>query len=192
MAYASPEQLRLLMRLEPFTEDETAGAELLLELAQGAIDDETGQSLESAEETVILDGPTDGDSQYQAGTGTRKLILPRWPVTAVESVTLTEDDEVLVHGSDYTWSAAGILTRVGAYWPCHDRAIEVVDTAGFTLIPAGVKRIALRLAAAGWSNPEFLASETLGDHARSFSAEGLGMELTAADKRTLGAYRART
>jgi hypothetical protein len=195
MADATAEQLRLLLRHpDAFTEDETAAAELLLELAQGVIEDETGQALESFTDTVVLDGPTEDDHEYQAGTGSRKLLLPRWPVTAVISVTLTEDDEVLAHGNsrDYTWSAAGILTRRGAFWPSHDRAVEVVYTAGHTPVPAGVRRIQLRLAAAGWANPEFLAAETLGDHSRSFSAEGLGMELTDADRRTLGSYRART
>ncbi|MEW2631790.1 hypothetical protein AB0903_09055 [Streptomyces sp. NPDC048389] len=194
MAYASSEDLRRLLREESFTAEQTATAELLLELAQGVIEEEAGQALESSEDTVILDGPAEDDSQYQAGTGTRKLILPRWPVTAVASVTIAEDDELLVFGKDedYTWSASGILHRRGAFWPSHQRAIEVVYTAGFTTVPPSLKRMALRLAMVGWSNPEFLSAETLGDHSRSFSAESLGMELTKADKSTLGNYRART
>ncbi|WP_432063351.1 hypothetical protein [Streptomyces sp. S1] len=197
MAYASPEQLRLLLRQEAFTADETAAAELLIDLAQGAIDDETGQALESSTDTVTLDGPTRDDGLYQSSTRSQRLILPRWPVTAVASVTVHGEDGqdvALVHGPhrDYTWSADGILTRVGGEWPAHDRAVTAVVTAGFLPLPAGVRRICLRLASVGWSNPEFLSAETLGDHSRSFSAEALGMELTAADRRTLGAYRART
>ncbi|MFB7354853.1 hypothetical protein [Streptomyces gardneri] len=194
MAYASPDDLRRLLRIDSFTEEETATAELLIELAQGVIEDETGQALEQSQDTVILDGPTDEDPRYHPASGSRRLILPRWPVTAVASVTLTEDDEELTFGkdADYTWSASGILHRRGAEWPSHDRAVEVVYTPGYAPVPAGPKRITLRLAAAGWSNPEFLAAETLGDHSRSFSAEALGMELTAADRRALGAYRART
>lgn len=108
--------------------------------------------------------------------------------------TVTEDGEVLVHGRDrdYTWSAAGILTRCGACWPAHDQAVEVTYTAGFLIIPSALKRIELRLAAAGWSNPELLASESLGDHSRSYATEVLGMELTKADLRAISAYRART
>ncbi|MFC8276256.1 hypothetical protein ACFUJR_27745 [Streptomyces sp. NPDC057271] len=194
MAYAIPDELRRLLRMESFTEEETATAELLIELAQGVIEDETGQPLEQSTDTVILDGPTEDDARYSGGTGSRKLILPRWPVTAVESVTLTEDGEELVFGkdADYTWSAAGILHRRGAEWPTHDRAVEVVYTPGYAPVPAGPKRICLRLAAAGWSNPEQLSSETLGDHSRAWAAEALGMSLTPADVRTLGTYRART
>ncbi|MFE9737337.1 hypothetical protein [Streptomyces sp. NPDC006477] len=198
MPYATVEQLRLLIRHpEPFTDDEAAAAELLIELAQGAIDDETGQPLETSTDTVTLDGPTRDDHLYQSATRSRRLLLPRWPVTAVESVTVhgeDGEDTALTYGPhrDYTWSTDGILTRVGGEWPAHDRAVTVAYTAGFTDLPAGVRRICLRLASVGWSNPEFLSAETLGDHSRSFSAEALGMELTTADRRTLGAYRART
>ncbi|WP_329545563.1 hypothetical protein OG548_14390 [Streptomyces sp. NBC_01356] len=197
MAYALANDLRLFLRHPgPFTDNEIAQAELLIELAEGAIDDETGQSLELATDTVILDGPTRSERWPDApGTGSRTLILPRWPVTAVESVILlrdSEDDETLTFGQDYTWSAAGTLTRVNSWWPSGDRCIQVVDTAGHSPIPKGVKRIALRVAAAGWGNPELLASESLGDHSKSWSAEALGMVLSEADKKTLGLYRART
>ncbi|WP_435969310.1 hypothetical protein [Streptomyces sp. Qhu_M48] len=194
MAYATADELRRLLRIESFTEDETATAELLIELAQGVIEGETGQALEQSTDTVILDGPTDEDPRYHPATGSRKLILPRWPVTAVASVSLTDEAEPLVFGpvEDYTWSAAGILHRRGGDWPSQDRAVEVTYTAGYSTIPPGLKRMCLRLAVSGWANPEFLSAETLGDHSRQFSAEALGMELTPADRRTLGAYRART
>lgn len=194
MAYATADELRRLLRLESFTEDDTATAELLIELAQGVIEDETGQALEQSETTVTLDGPTENDSPFQGGTGSRKLILPRWPVAAVAAVTLTEDQEDLAFGQDedYTWSAAGILHRRGSDWPCHDRAIEVTYTAGYTTIPAGLKRLCLRLAVGAWSNPERLTSEALGDHSKAWAADALGMELTDSDRRTVGVYRART
>lgn len=199
MAYATAEQLRLFMRHPTaFTAEETSQAELLIELAEGAIEDETGQPLEQSTDTEVLDGPTSSDRWPDSpGTGSRKLILPRWPVTGVTSVTWLRDDaadEILIEGTDedFTWSAAGILTRVNAWWPAADRSTEVVYTAGYATLPKGVRRIVLRLASAGWGNPSLLSAETLGDHSRSFSAEALGMELTDADKKTLGYYRART
>ncbi|MEU9199415.1 hypothetical protein [Streptomyces sp. NPDC048332] len=194
MAYATADELRRMLREESFTEDEAATAELYIELAQGVIEDETGQALEQSEDTVTLDGPAENDERYQNGTGSRKLILPRWPVTAVASVSLTDDGDELVFGKDrdYTWSAAGILHRRGTDWPGHDRAIEVTYTAGFTTVPAGPKRMCLRLAAGAWSNPERLTSEALGDHSKAWAADALGMELTEGDRRALGSYRART
>lgn len=193
MAGATAAELRAWLRLqEAFTDDETATAELLLDLAQGVIEEEAGQALESSTDTVVLDGPTEDTSPYQTAVRSARLVLPRWPVTAVH--TVTEDGEELTHGTDadYTWSASGILTRRGACWPSGDRAVEVTYTAGFLVMPTGLKRINLRLAAAGWSNPELLASESLGDHSRSFATELLGMELTKADIRAIAAYRART
>lgn len=195
MAYATAEDLRRFLRVSAaFTADEEAQAELLIELAQGTIEEETGQALESATDTVELDGSSAENWPVESGSGPRKLVLPRWPVTAVTSVTLTEDGDVLTEGTDqdYTWSRSGVLTRRGACWPTHDRAVEVVYTAGFVVLPTGVKRICLRLAAAAWGNPEGLTAESLGDHSRSFSAEALGMELSATDRRALTAYKART
>ena len=104
MTYATPEQLRLLLRLPAFTGDDEARAQLLLELAEGVIDLETGQALEESTDTVVLDSPTQhGAWPDVQGTGERRLILPRWPVKAVTSVTVFREDgtdEVLTHGAD--------------------------------------------------------------------------------------------
>jgi hypothetical protein len=185
-AYATSAELRLYLRhTEPFTPEEEDQAELLLDLATGAVEEECGQSLWSSTDTVLLDG-----------TGTRKLVLPRWPVTAVTAVTLTDDGTVLAEGTDrdYTWSASGILYRRGSCWPCEPQAVEATVTAGLPAAPDGVRRIVLRLAAQAWNNPAgTIASETLGDHAVTYATPAeAGMELTDADRRTLGAYRART
>ncbi|MFJ4687059.1 hypothetical protein [Streptomyces sp. NPDC088789] len=198
MAYATPDQLRLLLRLPAFTGDDEARAQLLLDLAEGVIDDETGQALQESTDTVLLDSPTRYRAwPYVQGAGDRRLVLPRWPVKAVASVTVLGEDgtaDVLDEGADrdYTWSAAGILTRVAACWPLHDRSVQVTYTAGHNPLPKSLPGIELRLAASAWSNPLPVSSESLGDHSISYSAEALGMTLSKADRRTLGLYRART
>jgi hypothetical protein len=199
VTYASANELRLFLRHPgAFTSEETEQAELLLDLAEGEIDDVTGQSLALSTDTVVLDSPTrQNPGSGSTGTGSHTLVLPRWPVTAVTSVTLlgdSEADEELTFGKDhdYTWSAAGTLTRIGGWWPTHDQCVQVVYTAGYDPVPAGAKRIELRMAAAAWGNPLLLASESLGDHSRSFSAEALGMSLSEKDRKLLGLYRART
>lgn len=196
MAYADPNDLRLLLRLPPFTGDQEDTAELLIDLAEGVIDDETGQALEESVDTVILDSPTRQDPWPDVpGTGSHKLVLPRWPVTAVASVTILSDtgaDEDLVFGTDYTWSAAGILTRVNGWWPTRDRSVQAIVTAGYNPVPKNVRRITLRLAATAWANPLMATSESLGDHSIAFTPESLGMALSDADRKALGIYKART
>jgi hypothetical protein len=186
MAYATTEEFRLYVKHDdPFTTQEQDTAALLLDLATGAVDDEIGQSLELSTDPVLLDG-----------SGTRKLVLPRWPVTAVSEVTLADTGEVLVHGKGegYTWSAAGLLFRQGGCWPCDPQAVSLMLTAGHATAPAGVKRIVLRLAGGSWLNTAgALSAETLGDHSATYATPAdAGIELSETDKRALGVYRART
>lgn len=184
MAYATVEQLQTLMgRDTPFSEAETAKAQLLLTIATGMIDAETGQTLEHGAVTSELDG-----------TGTTVLLLPRWPVTAVSSVTVIDDlDEApktLVEDDDYRWSSYGRLRRRRCRWPCIERAVEVVYTAGWDPIPDDVVGICLRLAQAGWDNFGGLESERLGDWSAKYAVPG--MRFTTSDLATLGRYSARS
>jgi hypothetical protein len=64
------------------------------------------------------------------GNGRESILLPVWPTTAVTSVEL--DGEALVEGTDYSWSEAGMLRRLGcACWPNRLRCIAVVYSHGF-------------------------------------------------------------
>lgn len=64
------------------------------------------------------------------GNGRESLLLPVWPVTAVTSVEL--DGEALVDGTDYSWSEAGMLRRLGCLcWPDRLRCLDVVYSHGF-------------------------------------------------------------
>lgn len=185
MAYATAAELAVLMGRgdTPFTPAETARADLLLALATGVIDAELGQSLVLGPSTAELDG-----------TGTHVLLLPRWPVTALTSVTVIDDlgeaPETLVEDDDFRWSAYGKLRRIGCRWPCIERAVEVAYTAGWDPIPDDVRSICLRLAQAGWANPIGLESERLGDWSAKWSTPG--MNLTTNELASLGFYRART
>lgn len=163
--------------------DDVAAAVQLLADAQAVIEEEAGQPLESEQVTLAVDG-----------TGTCELVLPRWPVTAVDSVTETDADgnsEVLVEGEgeDFTWGSDGLLTRLGAVWPCGQRNISVVVTAGFVTVPTSLLRIQRRLAAAGWHNPAGADSEQTADH--NVRWHTAGMELTTAERRIIGRYAAR-
>lgn len=182
MSYAEAEELGILMGRGDDGLDgaETARAELLLAMATGVIDGETEQPLQLVESTHVLDA--------RGGT---KLILPRWPVTAVASVTVLDQDDqdvALVHGTDYRWSAIGMLRRIRGCWPCKERAVTVALTSGHDPIPEDVRSICLRLAHAGWQNAGGLEAERLGDWNAKYASAG--MVLTTAEIRTLSAYGA--
>lgn len=187
MAYATVAQFATLLGTTEagLSAEQRARAELLLDLAAGVIDDELGQSLIQEETTVELDG-----------TGTDVLLLPRWPVTAMASVTviddLDEDPVEVVEDVDFRWSRDGRLRRLCRCWPCVERAVTVTYTAGYPdeEIPAGIQSITLRLARQGWENPGGKESERLGDwNAKWARAEMLP---TTAEKAKIGLYRART
>lgn len=182
MAYATPEELANHMGHPGFDAAETARATLLLGDATAVIVEEVGQDLAESTDTVTLDG-----------SGTDRLLLPRWPVSDVDSVTLTEPDQdpqVLVADEDYTWSEAGILTRVGGCWPCSDRSVVVIVTAGHSPIPRNAQRICRRLAAAAWPNPAGADVQAIGDTRIQWHTPG--MELTTAERNELAAYGARS
>ncbi|MFB4294799.1 hypothetical protein ACBI99_44720 [Nonomuraea sp. ATR24] len=185
MAYATADELAVLLGRgdDPFSEAETTKANLLLAIATGDMDRELGQSLTLSESTAELDG-----------TGTPVLLLPRWPVTAVASVSVIDDlDEAaedLVADTDYRWSRYGKLRRLRSCWPCIERAVEVTYTAGWDPIPDDIKGMCLRLAQAGWSNFAGAESERLGDWSVKWHVPG--MNLSTSDLATLGFYRART
>jgi hypothetical protein len=66
------------------------------------------------------------------GNGRESLLLPVWPTTAVASVEL--DGEALAEGTDYEWSEAGMLRRLGCLrWPDRLRCVDVVYSHGFGL-----------------------------------------------------------
>ncbi len=175
MSYATPDQLAAWMGLPPFTpesEDEIR-AQLLLDVATGKIDDELGQSL-------VL-GPTVDDLD---GAGSDVLVLSRWPVTAVTSVTV---DGELLDPADYEWETAGLLRRKRGCWALCDE-VTASFTAGYNPVPNSVVGLCLELASGSWDNPTAKKSERLADYQVSYLREG--MSLSTADKKALGRYSA--
>jgi hypothetical protein len=171
MAYASPAQLATWLHLPPFNSAQTESAQLALDIATGKIDDETGQGLDLADTVDHLDG-----------TGTDELVLSRWPVTAVASVTV---DGELLAADEYDWTADGLLRRVRGCWATCSR-IVVAFTAGYATIPKGVVGMCLELAAGGWSSLGVKKSERLADYQVAYLREGIS--LSTADKKALGRY----
>jgi hypothetical protein len=76
------------------------------------------------------------------GNGRESLLLPVWPTTAVTSVVL--DGELLVEGTDYTWSDAGMLRRLGCLcWPDRLRCLVVTYSHGWDPIPEDIQEVVI-------------------------------------------------
>ena len=159
----------------PIPEAKRPRAEAILKAAAGAVEDATGQTLASGSETILVDAD-----------GSADVILPRWPVTAVNTVRIIRPPAT-VPESGYTWSATGILTREGGCWPSGHRVLEVDYTAGYQTLPSALAGVALELAARVWANPVGAAGEQAGSYSIQWRAYGL--ELTAAQQRVIDRYR---
>lgn len=181
MAWPTPLDLAVWMGRKTFGGDETTRAEQLLQAAIAVVEDAAEQRLTAGTDTLVVDA--DGGIQ---------LLLPRWPVTAVDAVAEycggTWRD--LTPVDDYDWSSTGTLTRRGRRWPRADRSIRVTYTAGHDPIPPALVRVVLELAARGWANPTGAAGQQTG--ATNVQWRALGMEPTRGQQQIISRYRART
>lgn len=95
------------------------------------------------------------------GNGRQSLLLPVWPTTAVEQVVL--EGEELVEGTDYDWSEAGILRRLGCQvWPDKLRCVVVTYSHGWAEIPSDISDAVIEQARAGYRAEPGLKSKAVG------------------------------
>lgn len=128
--------------------DETTRATALLTLASGLIQDETGQSIEQATETVTRPGVW----------GTRLRLLER-PVTAVSSVKI---DGVALAADD--WYLDGDELVRGGGWGGPEADVAIGYTHGYASadVPTAVKTTCLEVVARVWTNPASVQAESYG------------------------------
>ena len=106
------------------------------------------------------------------GNGRESLLLPVWPTIAVAEVLL--DDTVLVEGTDYSWSDAGILRRLGCYrWPDRFRCLQVTYSHGWPSlnIPEDIQEAVLERAEAAFTIPVGVQSKAVGGQSVTFGAQ---------------------
>jgi hypothetical protein len=112
-----------------------------------------------ANDVVVLDG-----------NGRESILLPVWPTTAVAEVLL--DDEVLTEGTDYSWSEAGILRRLGCRcWPDRLRCLQVTYSHGWAEVPEDIQEAVLERAEAGFTIPVGVQSKAVGGQSVTFGAQ---------------------
>lgn len=151
-----------------------ARAGLLLDLASGAVQAYTGQLLEAvANDTVTLDA-----------NGSRLILLPEVPVTAVVSVA--QDGQSALAATAYEWRRDGVLWPAGgATW---GREVVVTYSHGFAVIPDVIRGVVLALAGRMWSNPTGAVSESIGTYSIT-NARTVALELTGVEQAVLDRFR---
>lgn len=174
---------------------DTTRAELLLDLATGAIRAYTGQTISQATSTAIT----------IPGNYTERLDLPERPASAPTLVklgdtTLTEDTEYVFDGR---WSLFRGTAAVGLFvanlpesfltgysdWGGPQTPITITYTHGFATIPDDVKGVCLALAARSLQSPDGVNSESVGSYSVSYSRTGGAVSLLDEERALLDRYR---
>ena len=149
---------------------ESARIGRLIVRAEGTLSmDMPGLTFGEGTETVTLEG--DGDDV---------ITLPRYPVTAVASVTV---DDIVLDPADYRFNVLGQLHRrysgIGAQhdsgfrgrWP--DAGVDIVVTYSFgwgaSAVPPAVTGIVAELVARRVANPEQIVQQSVGDRSQTFA-----------------------
>lgn len=162
---------------EEIPADKIDTAQLLLDLAKGAIQDEVGQVI----------GLVGSDTIEFFGGSRTELLLPEIPVRDV--VSLTEDGTLLAV-DDYSWDRAGILRRPSGRW---SKPLVIEYSHGYDAVPAAVRAVCLQAAARAYINPTGLPRENLGSYGVSYPQVGFNqgavIHLTDAEKRMLDPVR---
>lgn len=187
MAYATPADLASFMSVPSV---DTASATLFLQIVADEIDDYCGQSLGHQDVVALL----------VDGTGSADLVLPGFPVTAVASIEILQADgtwRLLVNGTDYAWSSAGIVRRtfpntdpsapslVTPAWPALPSSIRVSYSRGEGVASAAIQGVNLSAAARMMSNPLALQSEQIGGMSLRYGAKSGVVEFSALEQRVL-------
>lgn len=130
---------------------------------------------------------TSNDAITLQPTGTKILLLPQLPVTAVGSVVM--DGITLVDDIDYRVTLpAGIIKHLRKRWT---KPVDVVYSHGYSTLPEDLKAICVEMSARAWTNPRGVISEQIGNYSARWGADGpAGLALDEQEKMTVMSYRA--
>lgn len=170
-----------------FTDAQAERAQLLLELASGAIQRFTRQTIELVEDDVaVLHGT------WKAG-----LVLPQVPVVSVSTVeldiegVLTEDTDWSFDGQRTLWRGVVPTGTAGRSWGGDTQKITVTYTHGWEEIPAEIRAVCLQIAARSYRNPGGVSAESVGQYSVTYGSGAQGISLTPDEKAMLRSLRSK-
>jgi len=160
--------------------DELNRIQTACEIASADCRAETNQQLSVSTDTVTIN---------QRG-GSREIILPQWPVTAILSLII--DGNALTETTDYVWSQTGVISPViqSMLFSCWRewRQVVVTYTHGWSPLPRDIAGVCLARAKRLYDAPnaQIVEKETLGTWSVTYAPLMDG--LTEAEKYTLARY----
>lgn len=190
MAFATASDLATYLNKSDMTAGEVDQANMLLDIATGAIQREVGQTIEYvAADVAVLRG------NYGS-----VLVLPERPVLSVSAVSINGTS--LTVSTDYVWDGATSLyrgrrffnnqyqeewfkDRTNLHWGGEDAQVSVTYTHGFAELPPDVIGVCLDLAARAVNSPAGIKAETLGSYSVTYEQRSAAGRLTAEDRRQL-------
>ena len=161
-AFATPEDLASYLQVGSV---DRYSAELLLDLASGAVRDEVHQQIDQASSVEIYDG-LPGDHPWA-----HVIFLRQVPVTAVASVV---SDGTTVDPGSYEWSSDGAIVHATGVWSSALGGIQVTYTHGWSPgdpALATARSVTLQIAARAYTNPGQVDSLTVGGISRTYSRD---------------------
>lgn len=133
----------------------------------------------------IAPSRVDAEAVLRAEPGNPVLLLPSLYVTAV---AVNANDTDLVDGTDYAWSANGVLT---CYW-WTTSPVTVTYTHGYAAPPAEVTAVVQAVAQRALDNPGAYISRTIGPFGGTFGRAadtGTAVSLLASEMAVLDRYK---
>lgn len=161
MSFATPDDLAAYLNTTFAAGPETEQAQAVLDAA-------------TTEMTIYMggfDSPEVTESAALDANNSHVLVLPKSPVTAVNSVT--NDGNVLTVATDVYWYDDGRLyLQSGARWGCKRQSVVVNYTHGYAAVPDELKQVCLQVAARKLENPTDAKSDTAGAVNESYFGQG--------------------
>ena len=176
MAFATASDLAAYLQ-QDFTAEETATADLALNLATAYVRNVVGQSITQATSTITLHVPDEPTTFLQ---------LPQRPATAVNAVTIsgtTVNDYTVLPGTLYRangWSTGRSFRGAPV-------TVTVTYTHGYATVPDDIKAACLYVAAQIFANPTGVESVAIDDYRESRATATAGALLPPGLEQTLRA-----